>query len=67
MGAGRIMYPVLDELYHFEIKGQRHVFRTDFLRFWASVRTNVADGGGPAVESNDFMRLTNVNRKQVTK
>ena len=26
MGAGRIMYPVLDELYHFEIKGQRQVF-----------------------------------------
>ena len=60
-----IVYPVIGNTYTFTITGEDPVPRDQFKQYVVTLRKEVVEGGGPAVESDDFMRFTKVNRKQV--
>ena len=66
-GGGKlsIIYPVLDK--SFSLTGLEEPIKLDnFKNFVVQFRKNAEAAGGPGVESDDFMKFTNVIRRKVT-
>ena len=72
-GDSSIIYQVLDMSYIFTSRVQKgpgipnyyRVTRDGFKQFLVDLRKAVAEKGGPAIESDDFMKFTNVIRRKV--
>jgi hypothetical protein len=62
-----IIYPVLDKSYTFAMTGmEKPVTLGKFKKFFKQFRKDAEAGGGPALESDHFMKFTNVIRRKVT-
>ena len=65
-GDTSIIYPVLDRSYTFTMTGMDEPVKLDnFKQFFVQFRKEVEAGGGPGIESDVFMKFTNVIRRQV--
>ena len=65
-GDMNTIYPVLDKSYTFAMSGMEEPVKLENLKqFFSQFRSDVATGGGPATDSDTFMRFTNIIRRQV--
>eukprot|EP00091_Calanus_sinicus_P003470 TRINITY_DN13638_c0_g2_i2.p1 TRINITY_DN13638_c0_g2~~TRINITY_DN13638_c0_g2_i2.p1 ORF type:complete len:132 (-),score=58.80 TRINITY_DN13638_c0_g2_i2:90-458(-) len=65
-GDTSIIYPSLDTSFTFIMTGMEEPVKLDkFQQFFVQFRKDVEAGGGPGVESDVFMKFTNVIRRQV--
>ena len=65
-GDINIIYPVLENSYTFNMPGmEAPVKLQDFKQFFVQFRTDIAAGGGPALDSDVFMKFKTVIRRQV--